>query len=250
LNRNHLYIQSSYLLMLLFTIATALDFSKDTLTAFDGKLWNGNDDSVVVSNTSSSTKIIDSILIEIDNPVYYQFQIGWVEMRNDSTIIRIFNTDSLISSNCWWNSDKVITLNKYKISNIKDKITIKSNKKISIQSPYFSTSCSNVGIIVDCFYGPCHDINTKEMVTKFNGRIIFYSDHLPDTLHLNCHLITYVTSTKYSLTSNKKIIPQNHSSCFNILGRKISATTKLDAFHSFKKNDSKAATLLKVIEGH
>jgi hypothetical protein len=243
MSRNHMLIRFSYLLLLLFTIATALDFSKDTLTAFDENFWNGfMDDSVVLSNTSNSTEIIDSILIEIDNSTYDQFQIGWVEKSNDSIFYRIFNTNNLITTECQLDHKRGIPLNKYKNLNITDKITIKPNKKLSILSPYFSTSCSIVGILVDCF-GPCYPFNTQRIVTKFNGRIIFYSDQQPDTLHLDCQHSTYITSTKNRLAPNQKLISSNQSSSFNILGKKVSSATKLDAFHSLRKRNCKAAVL-------
>lgn len=214
--------------------SNALTFSKDSITAYDGKLWNGGfgDDSMNIINNSASIVTIDSILIQIDTSLYNHFNIGWAEIANGTGIIMRFCSDSTVSNVCSpYSSIVVVNIKDYN-SGKSSKLSIAAHSMIKVESPYFSTNCPNVGIFVDCFGDSGCYPNMIANFSHFSGRIIFISNKHRDTLHLLCERERWTTGV---IKKTSAISPTLHSCnhpLVNILGRKTSFANKLTAYHS------------------
>ncbi len=176
-----------------FLSVQALHFSRDTISAFDGRFWNGNsgDDSIMVVNTSHQAAVIDSIFFEVDTTGYEQFSISW--MMEDTTpqapkwgkrigfytVTDSRYTDVLIRSGDYFLDD-------YHNGSV-PKMVIGPNDSIKMYSPYFSPVLSSAGSFVECS-GGCIPPGSKHFYRYFPGRLIFVSQGQRDTLHLNGEL--------------------------------------------------------------
>ncbi|MGB7566250.1 MAG: hypothetical protein WBM07_00205, partial [Chitinivibrionales bacterium] len=101
---------------------------------------------------------------------------------------------------------------------------------MTIYSPYFSTTCSNIGVNVDCFE-PCPSGNLV-LVSSFPGRIIFVSNKHRDTLHLLCERERWTTEVIKKTEAISPIIHSGNQPLVNVLGRKTGYANKLTAYHS------------------
>jgi hypothetical protein len=176
------------------TAVHALDFSKDTIDAFDGKLWEGyfRDDSVKIINTTNQAVVIDSIGIEFDTSGYEEFSISWVWAATDSAnqlqggrtgFFTITDSNAIEMLTTLQDLD----LARYNRGEL-TKIQIAANDTVRMYSPYFSKQFSLVGVEVDCAGGVCVPPGSDLFYRYFPGRIIFVSQGQRDTLHLNCEL--------------------------------------------------------------
>lgn len=222
-----------------FSCASNLIFSKHTLSAFDGRFWNGGfgDDSITIINKSRSTIIVDSIHVEFDTSLYDTFQIGWMESRGEVKTYKIFNSENRDSLKCF---HKGISLKSYTESEASEKITVRVLEKLIIKSPYLSRNCSIVGVFIDCF-GVCDPVIIKN--SYFKGRLIFFSENQPDTIHLNCQITSFTTKAKSVIKLTKNSVSNNTANSFNILGRKISPSKKLETFHFLKTHKEKTVRI-------
>jgi hypothetical protein len=220
----------------LVQVADALTFSRDTLRAFDGQLWNGNlgDDSTLITNNSSSDISIDSIFFEVDTSLYdASYEVGWIEKSGAERlnyIKRVFNNDSLAHLSCHTGGTSLKDYNARAAS----KIQIPANGYIKVFSPYFSTQCSLVGIFIDC-WGPCYPTGWQPVESFFSGRLIYVSRGFRDTLHLNCDRVEYVSGVAHGSVKHQPITMQHKESfIYNVLGQRLKPDNKLRLIRSFR----------------
>lgn len=226
----------------LFAFTPALEFSKSSITAYDRYYelhGSSGGDTITIHNNSSVKAIVDSLSFEFDSPLYTQFTIGWMGLQNGSTTIRTFESDNFeFGDECAKVSTSLktgMTLNEYKHANSSEKILFTPNEKIKIFSPYFSFCRIDLGINFYCPSGCFPDLNVDQ-ISHFNGRIIFFTGINRDTLNLLCERTTYthITGVKKTVTTNRRSTSTNNHYAVNVMGRKLSTISKLNAYHSIK----------------
>lgn len=230
------YMMKKLLILAAFLLishqAWPLQFSADSMRAFDGKLWNGNsgDDSIIIKNRENYSVVIDSIIIQIDPTRYARFDIGWIEKRKDSSALRHFSSDSAaIAATC--NSNSII-LGRYN-SGIVSKISLQAHESMTIFSPYFSKECSIAGWIIDCF-GPCYPGQVPVFI-YFPGTMIFVAEGKRDSIQLACEHIDWIARTVSLLPNPRPAANQLNSNVqINARGQKLSLPRKLDQFRALE----------------
>jgi hypothetical protein len=213
-----------------------LTLSKDSIIAFDGKLWDGRfDDSIEIRNVSSKKAVIDSIKIILSENEYPEFQIGWF-IKSVSQPIQIFNSaNRSYEENC---GERGITLTEYNNLSDGNKLSIPPNGKIVIQSPYVSNTCSLVGVILE-IVGPLPEI---EIINRSStGKISFFSNNIEYSMYLNVTLYKWPTS---AISHNKKVMKQailkTPQKTITLLGRAYNPGGKLQMYRPLvsKKQDN------------
>lgn len=207
-------MKSVLIIMMAVAMVSGLELSKDTINAYDGRLWGGREvDSIDVINNSNRTIVIDSIFIEFDTSGYDSFEIGWEERpsqtKNFSYTFIKFHKDVFNPS------QGSIDLTEYN-SGKSPRLTFSPRQKKTWFPPYFSKYLSEVGMIVDIF-GPLPSPMTYHY---FPGRIILISNHHRDTINLACELMIWPTHTvSLRKTYRTSVSTQSRPSTITLTGR-------------------------------
>ena len=196
--------------------AGALTFSSDTITAYDRYFWMGptEDDSILIVNPTDETVVIDSIIVGFDTSGYGEFSIAWIEVdtaKNEKRTGYYTVTDSFSASQLQQTGD--IDLNRYNEGALPKK-TIGAGDTIVMYSPYFSSTYSVAGIIVDCTSGNCIPPDAEQHHAHFSGRLIFVTGSRHDTLHLDCERFWWTTGIT-------KLPAQPHAGTYATMRRSV-----------------------------
>ena len=202
--------------------AGAIEFSKDSINAFDGKYWGNNagDDSVFITNTGNQGATIDSIFIQFDNPGYGNFNVSWMMTDSGSTFPKRTGFYAFAGDAAPCNLARAdLDLKKYN-QGLVTKIKFKAGETRKMYSPYFSETCSLAGVFVDCFDCP---LLIKWHFSYFPGRIIFVSQYHWDTLRLMCEKSWWTTAVLPIKASAKTVQKAASTTVVNLQGKKIPA---------------------------
>jgi hypothetical protein len=186
------------------------------------------EDTIEIKNVSAKNAVIDSIKIVLPENEYPEFQIGWIIklVSEASRCVQVFNSENRLTDNDCFH--KGITLTDYTNLPEKDKLSIGPNSKIRIESPYVSTICSVVGLIVE-IVGPYR----WEIINRSKGKISFFSNNTEYSVVLNITLYDRSTSV---ISQNNKIIKQavlkSPQKTITLLGRAYNQNNKLQMYRT------------------
>jgi hypothetical protein len=228
------------------TASANLTFSKDSIIAFDGIPQNLNiraEDTIEIKNVATKKAVIDSIKIVLPENQYPEFQIGWIVklVSKASRCVQVFNSANRLTDNDCLH--KGITLTDYTNLPEKDKLSIGPNSKIQIQSPYVSTKCSVVDLILE-IVGPYQ----WEIINRASkGKISFFSNNTEYSVVLNITLYNRSTSAiSQNNKINKQTVLRSPQKTITLLGRTCNQNSKLQMYRTIKsKGNTNNAYILK-----